>query len=373
MVNHDVGTSSGGTFHGIHKREDSTVRPEAILDEGDYNFVPGVEGGSLRDGLQVKVENGKYVVVFHVCADVNRDHICDNGCAEFVGECYDSRDIDGHICDIKGCGRMVSGVCWDNGDEGHACNECGQVLLGECVDDDNDHYCDFCPIQLTTCNDARDDIDHLCDMCGAVLSGEPCWDNTSLELDVDGHICNAIGCGKKIDPSVKDFCWDFDKDGKCEECGWVIGSPVVQPTAAPTVEPTVAPTAEPTVAPTVEPTAAPTVVPTAAPTVAPKYGVAVDGKNGTITRTNETSVFYEDTYVRYSIGYEMGGTSYAVIAMLKVDWAETQEGAVGTFTIPRIQGSGTVTGASYIVTTNENADGLSLAGAAKDSYGMLIQ
>ena len=107
--------------------------------------------------------------------------------------------------------------------------------------------------------------------------------------------------------------------------------------------------------------------------VKPAYKIEVNGKNGTITRTNETSVFYEDMYVRYSIGYEMGGTSYAVIAMLKVDWAETQEGAVGTFRIPSIQGAGSVTGMSYIVTTNENADGLSLAGAAKDSYGMLIR
>ena len=107
--------------------------------------------------------------------------------------------------------------------------------------------------------------------------------------------------------------------------------------------------------------------------VKPAYKIEVNGKNGTITRTNETSVFYEDMYVRYSIGYEMGGTSYAVIAMLKVDWTETQEGVVGAFAIPRIQGSGTVTGASYIVTTNENADGLSLAGAVKNSCGMLIQ
>ena len=107
--------------------------------------------------------------------------------------------------------------------------------------------------------------------------------------------------------------------------------------------------------------------------VAPKYEVKVDGKHGSIARVNDTSVIYEDLYIRYSIGHDMGGTSYAVIAMLKVDWAETQEGAVGTFTIPRIQGSGTVTGASYIVTTNADADGLSIAGAAKDAYGMLIQ
>ncbi|MBQ3223678.1 MAG: PT domain-containing protein [Clostridia bacterium] len=136
--------------------------------------------------------------------------------------------------------------------------------------------------------------------------------------------------------------------------------------------PTAAPTVEPTVAPTVAPTAEPTVAPTVAP-VAPKYEVKVDGKHGSIARVNDTSVIYEDLYIRYSIGHDMGGTSYAVIAMLKVDWAETQEGAVGTFTIPRIQGSGTVTGASYIVTTNENADGLSLAGAVKNSCGMLIQ
>ncbi|MBQ3222587.1 MAG: hypothetical protein IJB41_03130 [Clostridia bacterium] len=270
------------------------------------------------------------------CVDNNRDGKCDI-CGAILHLCSDSHDMDEHLCDDPDCSLTASGFCWDNGDADHECNECGQVLLNDCVDDDKDHYCDFCPIQLTTCNDARDDIDHLCDMCGGEVDNpEPCWDNTSLELDVDGHTCNAIGCGKKIDPSVKDFCWDYDGDGKCEECGWVIGS---------------------------EPL----------PALRPEYRITVNGSDGKVERINETSIVHEVLYVRMSLGYEVSGQSYAVVALLKVDWAEGQVGKLGYFTVPNVQGSGARTGASYLAMIDENADEITISGAVKDSFGMLIQ
>jgi len=294
-------------------------------------------------------DNGFEPTDIENCKDDDKNNKCDV-CDQSLGttnsggsgpvivhKCTDSRDLDRHLCDDPDCSLTASGFCWDNGDADHECNECGQVLLNDCVDDDKDHYCDFCPNWLTTCNDARDDIDHLCDMCGGEVDNpEPCWDNTSLELDVDGHTCNAIGCGKKIDPSVKDFCWDYDGDGKCEECGWVIGS---------------------------EPL----------PALRPEYRITVNGSDGKIERINETSIVYEDMWMRVSLGFEVDGQSYAVIAMVKVEWAEGQVGVLGYFDVPNVQGSGARTGASYLVMIDENADEITISGAVKDSFGMLIQ
>lgn len=105
----------------------------------------------------------------------------------------------------------------------------------------------------------------------------------------------------------------------------------------------------------------------------PAYKIEVNGKNGTITRTNDTDVVYEDMYIRYSVGYEMAGTPYAVVATLKVKWAEGQEGEVGTFRILSVQGAGTVTGTSFIATTDENADSLGIGATIANSFGMLIK
>ncbi|MDO4740030.1 MAG: leucine-rich repeat domain-containing protein [Eubacteriales bacterium] len=107
--------------------------------------------------------------------------------------------------------------------------------------------------------------------------------------------------------------------------------------------------------------------------VQPTYEIKVDGKNGTVSRTNETSKVYDDMYVRFSVGYDLGGTAYAVVACVDVDWEEGLEGAAGSFTVPRIQGAGTCTGESYIVTTNANADELTVVAAMKDSFGVLIR
>ena len=105
-----------------------------------------------------------------------------------------------------------------------------------------------------------------------------------------------------------------------------------------------------------------------------EYEVTVSGKNGTIVLKNEDNAMGLDkVYVRYSVGYEKNGVSYAVVLTVKVEWDNGKWGEVGSFTVPTIQGSGTFTGASYIVTTDANADELGLAAAAANSYGSLIK
>jgi len=105
-----------------------------------------------------------------------------------------------------------------------------------------------------------------------------------------------------------------------------------------------------------------------------EYEVTVNGKNGTIVLKNEdTAIGLDKVYVRYSVGYEKNGVSYAVVLTVKVEWDNGKWGEVGSFTVPTIQGSGTFTGASYIVTTDANADELGLAAAAANSYGSLIK
>ncbi|MDO4740031.1 MAG: hypothetical protein Q4A66_05125 [Eubacteriales bacterium] len=112
---------------------------------------------------------------------------------------------------------------------------------------------------------------------------------------------------------------------------------------------------------------------TTEPALKPQYTIEVDGKNGKITLNNGATELYDKVYVRYSIGYNIETTSFAVVMALRVTWTESQEGIVGTFVTPNVQSSGTFTGASYIVTTNANADELSVAQAAADSLGMLIR
>lgn len=256
-------------------------------------------------------------------------------------ECYDSHDMDEHLCDDPDCDLTVPDSCWDvYYDWDHECEECGEVLGGH-EDNDNDHGCDGCLLTLTSCEDSRTDDDHNCDICGEYMPGEDCWDNGENYWDIDGHTCDAIGCGRKIDPYNKSFCIDKDDDGACDECGYVLGTPVVKPDPLPAVRPI--------------------------------YKVTVEGKDGKIERINETSIVYEDMWMRVSLGFEVDGQSYAVIAMVKVEWAEGQVGVLGYFDVPNVQGSGARTGASYLVMIDENADEITISGAVKDSFGMLIQ
>lgn len=256
-------------------------------------------------------------------------------------ECSDSHDMDEHLCDDPDCDLTVPDSCWDvYYDWDHECEECGEVLGGH-EDNDNDHGCDGCLLTLTSCEDSRTDDDHNCDICGEYMPGEDCWDNGENYWDIDGHTCDAIGCGRKIDPYNKSFCIDKDDDGACDECGYVLGTPVVKPDPLPAVRPI--------------------------------YKVTVEGKDGKIERINETSIVYEDMWMRVSLGFEVDGQSYAVIAMVKVEWAEGQVGVLGYFDVPNVQGSGARTGASYLVMIDENADEITISGAVKDSFGMLIQ
>ena len=108
------------------------------------------------------------------------------------------------------------------------------------------------------------------------------------------------------------------------------------------------------------------------PAVRPEYKIEVDGQQGTIIRTNDTSIVFDKMYIRWSIGFDTVDGPFAMIAILDVVWNETQEGIVGTFTIPVVQTNGTISGVNYMLTTDPNANMIGVGEAAKDMYGMLI-
>ena len=109
------------------------------------------------------------------------------------------------------------------------------------------------------------------------------------------------------------------------------------------------------------------------PAVRPEYKIEVDGQMGTITRTNDTSIVYDEMYIRWSIGFDTVDGPFAMIAMLDVEWTEGEEGVVGTFLIPVIETNGTISGVNYMLTTDPNANMIGVGEAAANMYGMLIK
>ena len=88
-----------------------------------------------------------------------------------------------HECDI--CGENV-GVHGDT-DKDHACDYGCSEAIGEHKVADGKHICDYCGEEMTTCKD--DDKNHLCDICGATLS-----EHTGGEATCRGKaICEYCG------------------------------------------------------------------------------------------------------------------------------------------------------------------------------------
>ncbi len=156
--------------------------------------------------------------------DTDKDHKCDYGCTEAIGTCADS-DHD-HDCDY-GCDKAYG--THEDTDKNHKCDYGCKKAIGTCADGNKDHYCDYgCGKYYGTHADSNgaDDHDHNCDYCGTVM--EACSDTTPKD-----HICDECGtelskcsdsedanhncdyCGKKIED-----CYDTNpKDHKCDECG----------------------------------------------------------------------------------------------------------------------------------------------------------
>ena len=58
--------------------------------------------------------------------DVNRDHICDRGCAGTLGEHADSSTDNNHVCDY-GCGAVLEACTGATSENGYICAVCGNV------------------------------------------------------------------------------------------------------------------------------------------------------------------------------------------------------------------------------------------------------
>jgi len=107
--------------------------------------------------------------------------------------------------------------------------------------------------------------------------------------------------------------------------------------------------------------------------VKPEYKIEIEGKKGTITRLNNSSVVYEDMFIRYSVCFEIENEPSMMIDLIQVMWDKTQEGVVGTFNIPKIQINGKITNECFLITSEDRANELPITDVVANSYGMLIR
>ncbi len=133
----------------------------------------------------------------HECKDADKNHICDNGCADSIGDHKD--DDRDHICDY-GCTDRI-GEHFD-ADKNHICDYGCTVPFGTHEDTNNNHICDYgCSERIGACFDDPMDGDHFCDHgCGEILT--ECADVTVL----DG-ICDDCGAslGGSSDPETNAY------------------------------------------------------------------------------------------------------------------------------------------------------------------------
>jgi len=155
--------------------------------------------------------------------DADKDHACDHGCDETIGEHTDGDDND-HLCDY-GCEKIADEGCYDAGADGK-CDECGVDIDHTCTDDDKNHTCDICSANMGEHADA--DKDHVCDYgcadaigtCEDIDFNHTCDYGCSKTFgehtdgDDNDHLCD-YGCEKIADEG----CYDTAVDGKCDECG----------------------------------------------------------------------------------------------------------------------------------------------------------
>ena len=225
---------------------------EKIADDGCYDTI--VDGKCDECGADIDhtcVDADKN----HACdicsaamgehSDANKDHNCDYGCTETIGEHADGDD-NNHLCDY-GCEKIADDGCYDTVVNGK-CDECGVDIDHTCVDENKNHACDICSAAMGehtdtnkdhncdygcketigTCGDA--DFDHVCDYgCDKALGA--CEDtNKDHECDHgcdktfgehsdsdadDDHVCD-YGCG-----AIIESCSDVanDNDHNCDVCG----------------------------------------------------------------------------------------------------------------------------------------------------------
>ncbi|MBR3767406.1 MAG: hypothetical protein IKL10_04090, partial [Clostridia bacterium] len=146
--------------------------------------------------------------------DTDKNHDCDYGCSETIGDCVDTNND--FMCDY-GCGKIYNNHTDENKD--HVC-DCGcSETIGTCEDKDLDHKCDYgCDKVYGTHTDSASDNDHVCDYgCGETI--EACTDG-----DDNNHNCDI--CDKE---NITDHDWtdaSCTVAKTCSVCGEVDGEPL---------------------------------------------------------------------------------------------------------------------------------------------------
>ena len=199
-----------------------TVKPEALKSAATCTeaavYFKSCSCGAVSTNAEQVFSSGE--ALGH--KDENKDHSCENGCAQSVGEHTDGDDAD-HLCDY-GCQKTADEGCQDANKDGK-CDECGAVIGHACIDENKDHICDICTNTISQHTD--NPKDHVCDYCGASVGD--CVDANFNHLcdygcskyfgehtdgDDDDHKCD-YGCKQIAD----DGCFDYGTDGICDECG----------------------------------------------------------------------------------------------------------------------------------------------------------
>ena len=191
------GSAKGHTF------TVDTVKPEALKSAATCSeaavYFKSCSCGAISSNPEEIFTSGS--ALGHT--DANKDHACDNGCTQAVGEHTDGDDKD-HLCDY-GCGRIADDGCYDTVKDGK-CDECEAVIGHVCVDSDKNHACDTCGADMGVCAD--ENKNHKCDYGCAKTFGE------HTDGDDADHKCD-YGCKQIADLG----CVDLGNDGICDECG----------------------------------------------------------------------------------------------------------------------------------------------------------
>ena len=244
---YNSGTILSGSFlyGGLYNNPDGTIHNEGGFVFGDGVWFENVDGDVLCTNHVGGEATCRELAVCLLCEtaygdladhpDFDRNHICDYGCDERVGEHSDSNTDGDHLCD-HGCNVSLE-ECYG----GKAtctspaiCEVCsqtyGEVDPNAHKDENNDHVCDYgCDEHVGEHGDSNTDNDHVCDYgCGETIeecSGgkatctspaicEICGESFG-ELDPNGH--------KWLDATV-------DAPKTCELCGKTEGDPLSEET-----------------------------------------------------------------------------------------------------------------------------------------------
>ena len=155
--------------------------------------------------------------VFGEHEDGDKNHTCDYGCTEAIGDCSDSETDKDHVCDY-GCGKVWNDCKDAEADGDHNCDVCGKEDITVCADGDDNHKCDDCGTTTSACKD--DNKDHICDYAGCKATG--------MGDCVDGNQDHYCDYGAESETGCREYHGthaDTNKDHVCDYgCSVAIGT-----------------------------------------------------------------------------------------------------------------------------------------------------